>query len=68
MFKTGAAPILVAEVLGHADGGLIAQKHYSDYRREAVRDLAQATFPTEKQPESKPTEEGKIIPFRRLKI
>lgn len=67
MFKTGAAPILVAKVLGHADGGQIAQKHYSDYQREAIKALARATFPEEDSTPTKSSDSGKVIEFRRKK-
>lgn len=67
MFKTGAAPILVAKVLGHADGGQIAQKHYSDYQREAIKALSRATFPEENSGDTKPSGDAKIIHIRTFK-
>lgn len=69
MFRSGAAPILVAEVLGHADGGLIAQKHYSDYRREIVQALSEATFLTQKKvdPQSEDKKIVEFTPFRKSK-
>lgn len=67
MFKTGAAPILVAKVLGHADGGQIAMKHYSDYQREAIKALSRATFPEEQSAPEKHITEGKIISISRRK-
>lgn len=67
MFKTGAAPILVAKVLGHADGGQIAMKHYSDYQREAIKALSRATFPDAETVIPKSADSGKIIELRRRK-